>query len=117
MNQETTKRSQLDADALTQVLRTQGVAQLLDEPELTLVMDGMEVRRPGAEVQQHRMRVKALNGGLVNGYRTVNVLGMGPDDARGLVYHRLFSSTAPDFTSENHEVRAAIDRTEEALTT
>ena len=114
-NGESTKRSQLDADQVTRVLREQGAANLLGEEELTLILDGMELRRAGAREQEYLMRVKALDGSLVNGYRSINVLGMGRENARGLLYHRLFSSMAPDFESENFEIRAAIQETEQAL--
>lgn len=109
-----TKRSQLDADSVTGVLREVGVANLRDEPELALVLDGMELRREGSRQQEYLMRVKALDGSLVNGYRSFNVLGMG-QKARGLLYHHLFSSKQPDFLSENVEIQAAIDETEGAL--
>lgn len=59
--------------------------------------------------------MKALDGRLVNGYRSFNVLGMG-QEARGLLYHKLFSSTQPDFQSENVEIEDAIAQTEQALT-
>lgn len=72
--EESTKRSQLDADHVTEVLRLVGVANLLDEPELALVLDGMELRREGSRQQEYLMRVKALDGSLVNGYRSFNVL-------------------------------------------
>jgi hypothetical protein len=111
---ESTQRSQLDADSVTQVLREQGVANLRDEPELELVLDGMELRRPGAQVQEYLMSVKGLDGSLVNGYRSFNVLGMGRE-TRGLLYHQLFSSNLPDFNSENVEIKAAINQTEQAL--
>jgi hypothetical protein len=114
-NGESTKRSQIDADQVTRVLREQGAANLLGEEELTLILDGMELRRAGAREQEYLMRVKALDGSLVNGYRSFNVLGMGRENARGLLYHRLFSSMAPDFESENFEIRAAIQETEQAL--
>jgi len=115
VNGESTKRSQLDAGHLTDVLRAAGSAALQDAREVTLIMDGMELRRPGAAKQAHLMRVKALDGSLVNGYRTVTVLGLGAGAARGVLYQRLFSSTAPDFISENQEVTAAITHTEAAL--
>lgn len=110
-----TKRSQLKADEVTQVLREQGAAQLANEAELTLVLDGMELRRAEAEAQEYLMRVKALNGGMVNGYRSVNVLGLGSQGGRGLLYHRLFSSQAPGFVSETNEIFQAIEKTEASL--
>jgi len=114
-NGETTQRSALDATSVTRVLREHGVAALGDEKELTLVLDGMELRREGAERQEHLMRVKALDGRLVNGYRSLNVLGLGEDEARGLLYHRLFSSTEAGFQSENREIQQAIATTEASL--
>lgn len=114
-NGESTQRSDLDAESVTRVLREQGVSSLQDEAELTLVLDGMELRRAGAESQEHLMRVKALDGSLVNGYRSFNVLGMGQDEARGLLYHHLFSSTEPGFRSESVEIQRAIDTTEASL--
>src|SRR4030067_586310 len=92
-----TKRSRLGAEDVTGILREQGATALMGQEELTLVLDGMELRRPGAEMQEYLMPVKALDGSLVNGYRSFNVLGMGRENARGLLYHRLFSSMAPDF--------------------
>jgi hypothetical protein len=57
----------------------------------------------------HLQRVKRLGGdGLVNGYRTLNAIGMGAGGRRGLLYHKLFSSHAPGFLSEPAETRAAI---------
>jgi hypothetical protein len=41
------------------------------------------------------MQVRDLDEELVPGYRTLNVLGLTPGP-RGLLYHRLFSSQAPD---------------------
>lgn len=111
---ESTLRSRLDAASVTKVLREQGVANLRDEAELELVLDGMELRRAGAHAQEYLMSVKALDGSLVNGYRSFNVLGMGKE-ARGLLYHKLFSSNTPDFSSENVEIKAAINQTEQAL--
>jgi len=114
-NGESTKRSRLDADSLTAVLRQEAVTQLWGETELTLVLDGMELRREGATAQEGLMRVRGLDGKLVNGYRSFNVLGMGAGAARGLLYHHLFSSQQPDFQSENREIERAIAETETGL--
>lgn len=61
------------------------------------------------------MQVKDLDGRLVNGYRSFNVLGMGADGERGLPYHRLFSSEEEGFRSENTEWRQALAETEAGL--
>jgi hypothetical protein len=69
----------------------------------------MELRREGSQQQEHLMQVKALDGSLVNGYRSFHVLGMGKE-VRGLLYHKLFSTTQPDFHSENVEIEDACHR-------
>jgi len=115
VNGESTKRSRLDADHLTEVLCERGVAEIMNAKELLLIMDGMELRREYAQEQKYLMRVKSLEGGLVNGYRSMNVLGLGEKEKRGLLYHRLFSSQAPGFVSENEEIEKAIDRVTQKL--
>ncbi|MDP9315946.1 MAG: transposase [Chloroflexota bacterium] len=114
---ESTKRSpNLDAAHLTATLRTQAVAHLGSVPadELWLIADGSDLRKPHAQVMPHLMRVKDLDGSLVNGYRTLNVLGMTPN-RRGVLYHRLFSSKAPGFISEPHEVQQALQTVSQAI--
>ncbi len=105
---ETTKRSELDPDRLAAKLQAHGVERLRGESDIWVVLDGSDLRKPHAEQMEYLQRVKALDGGLVNGYRTLNAIGLGTGGRRGLLYHRLFSSQAPGFVSEPEEVRAAI---------
>jgi hypothetical protein len=114
---ESTKRSpQLNADHLTAKLRERAVAQLREVPadELWLIADGSDLRKPHARAMPHLMRVKDLDGSLVNGYRTLNVIGLTPK-RRGILYHRLFSSKAPGFVSEPHEVQQALTTVSQAI--
>ena len=60
------------------------------------------------------MKVRALDKSLVPGYRTLTVLGLTPQH-RGVLYHRLFSSTAPDFVSEPAEVQTALQTVSQAI--
>jgi hypothetical protein len=106
---ETTKRSELDPAKLTAKLQAHGVERLRDEAGIWVVFDGSDLRKPHAACMEHLQRVKRLEGeGLVNGYRTLNAIGIGTGGRRGLLYHALFSSHAPAFVSEPHETRAAI---------
>ena len=60
-------------------------------------------------------QVKPLKGtGTVPGYRTLNAVGIG-QERRGLLYHALFSSAAPDFLSEAMEARTAMRSVATAL--
>jgi hypothetical protein len=106
---ESTTRSELDPDRLAGKLQAHGVERLRGEEQIWVVVDGSDLRKPHAERMEHLQRVKRLGGeGLVNGYRTLNAIGMSRGGRRGLLYHRLFSSHAPDFVSEPEETRAAI---------
>lgn len=60
------------------------------------------------------MQVRNLEKKLVPGYRTLNVIGLTPG-RRGLLYHRLLSSQAPDFVSEPAEVQQALSTVSQAL--
>ena len=115
---ESTKRSpDLDAEPLTAKLRPHALEHLasVEADELWLIADGSEVRKPHAHAMPHLMRVKALDGHLVNGYRTLTVLGLTPK-RRGVLYHRRFSSQAPGCLSESHEVQQALTTVSQAIT-
>lgn len=113
----TIKRSpDLDAAHLTAELRAHAVAHLASAPsdELWLIADGSDLRKPYAKALPHLMKVRSLTGGLVSGYQTLSVLGLTPQH-RGILYHRLFSSSAPDFISEPHEVQQALQTVSAAI--
>ncbi len=114
---ESTQRSELDAEHLTKRLREVAVEQLEQAPEdeLWLIADRTDLRKPYAEVMPYLMQVRDLNEKLVPGYRTLNVIGLTPG-RRGLLYHQLFSSHAPDFVSEPAEVQQALATVSQALT-
>jgi hypothetical protein len=116
---QTTKRSpKLDAAHLTAQLRTLAVADLAEQPsdELWLIADGSDLRKPYAKEMPYLMKVRALDKSLIPGYRTLTVLGVTPHH-RGILYHRLFSSKAPDFVSEPHEVQSALTTVSQAIAT
>jgi len=62
-------------------------------------------------VMAYLMQVRDLDEHLVPGYRTLNVIGLTPG-RRGLLYHRLFSSQAPDFVSPRDAQRDDSKRAE-----
>lgn len=106
---ETTKRSTLNPEHLATVLQAHGAERLRGETDLWVILDGSDLRKPHATAMEHLQRVKRREGsGTVPGYCTLNAIGLGQAGRRGLLYHRLFSSAAPDFVSESAEERAAI---------
>jgi hypothetical protein len=112
---EATKRSTLDADHLVARLQARGVEQLRGEAAIWVLLDGSDLRKPHAQAMEHLQRVRRLKGaGTVPGYRTLNALGIG-QRRRGLLYHRLFSSSADGFLSESAETQAALASIGQAL--
>lgn len=75
---ESTQRSELDDRHLTARLREVAVEQLEQAPEeeVWLIADSSDLRKPYAEVMPYLMQVPNLQGELVPGYRTINVMGV-----------------------------------------
>jgi len=113
---ESTHRSRLDAESLTGVLREGGIRRLSEAEgdELWLILDSSDLRKPYAREMPSLMQVRALDGDLVPGYRTLNVLGVTPQ-RRGILYHRLFSSEEAGFVSEPLEVQKGLHTVSQAL--
>lgn len=113
---ESTKRSAIDAEHLVEALCKRGVEQLSksETKELWLIADPSDLRKPYANEMPDLMQVKSLDGRLVPGYRTLNVLGVTPG-RRGILYHRLFSSVAEDFISEPLEVQRGLKQVSQAV--
>lgn len=105
---ETTHRSELDPERLVAKLQAQGVEQLRGEARVRVIVDGSDPRQPHARQMAHRQRVRRLDGpGTVNGYPTLNVVGVGTA-RQGLLYRTRSSSAAPEVESAPAEVRAAL---------
>lgn len=113
---DTTRRGELEPDAIFAALREIGLARLQDTDHLWLVLDGSDLRKPHAQCMEALQRVRPLaGGGLVPGYPTLTILGLGGAGRRGLLYHRLYSSQAEDFVSAPSETRRAIRTVGQAL--
>jgi hypothetical protein len=112
---ETTQRSDVNPATLIARLQARCVAQLTGADAIWVALDGSDLRKPHAWEMAHLQRVRSLDGGLVPGYRTLNALGIGGHGRRGLLYHRPFSSAAPDFVSESREIQSALDAVGQAL--
>ena len=79
-----------------------------------MALDTNDLRKPHAEQMEALTEVRDLEGCLVPGYRVLNALGITPG-ARGLLYHRLFSSAEDGFKSEPYEYRKAVHSVGTAL--
>src|SRR6476661_932884 len=96
----TTRSPDLDPDHLTTRLREQTLAALraAAPSEVWVILDGSELRKPYAKELPYLQKVPALDGGLVPGYATMNVIAVIPG-YRGILYQRVFSSHEPGFQS------------------
>jgi len=111
---ETVQRSDLSEERLSQLLQTAALQQLGEAEEVWVVLDSSDLRKPHAEQMEALMTVRDLDGRFVPGYRVLNALAITPG-ARGLLYHRLFSSQEAGFKSEPHEYREAVRSVGRAL--
>lgn len=113
---ESTKRSEIDAAHLTGELCRRGVEQFgrSEATELWLIGDGSDLRKRYARAMPDLMQVRDLDGQLVPGYRTLNVIGVVPHQ-RGVLYHRLFSSKEKEFVSESQEVQQMLCTVSQAI--
>lgn len=113
---ESTKRSDLDAAHVVEALCRRGVEHLAESEadELWLIADPSDLRKPYATEMPDLMQVQDLDGRLVPGYRTLNVLGVTPG-RRGILYHRLFSSVEEEFISEPMEVQRGLKKVSQAI--
>jgi hypothetical protein len=111
---ESVQRSDLSEEKLTEALQNAALAQLQGQEEVWMVLDSTDLRKPHAEQMEALMMVRDLEGRLVPGYRVLNALAITPG-ARGLLYHRLFSSEEDGFRSEPLEYREAVRSVGRAL--
>lgn len=109
------KRNELRAEALARKLAETAQAQLAGEAEVLCIIDGSDLRKRYATSLEHLDQVRDLEGKLVAGYPTMNVLGIGASGKRALLYHRLYSSCAPGFKSRNREIAEALGQSHERL--
>ena len=64
---------------------------------------------------EHLDTVRSLDGELIPGFYTLNVLAIGASGQRAMVYHHSFSTTEPGFKSVNEETKRAVDQVTQAL--
>lgn len=114
MHGETRKRSELDEARMREGLQAVAVERLAGAEEVWVALDTTDLRKPHATEMEALMVVRDLEKRPVPGYRVLNALGMTPE-ARGLLYHRLYSSTEVGFMSEPYEYREAVRSVGSAL--
>jgi hypothetical protein len=109
------QRSDLNADTLLNHIQAQGATRVAGSDEVIVVLDGSDLRKPHSQTLEYLDTVRDLRGQPVAGYRTLNAIGLTPDGRQTLLYHTLYSTLAPGFTSENTVVLQALEQLTRAL--
>ncbi|MDH3660162.1 MAG: hypothetical protein OEU92_09055, partial [Alphaproteobacteria bacterium] len=75
-----------------------------------LVLDLSDIAKPYAEKMEYLARVRdGSTGSLANGYWLCQVIGVENEDSAVVpLYSALYSQRAPDFQSENEEIKTAL---------
>ncbi|HEY0752345.1 MAG TPA: hypothetical protein VGD98_00065 [Ktedonobacteraceae bacterium] len=89
---ESTRRSELAAEHLTEQLRQMGVGQLQksETQEVWLIADGSNLCKPYAQEMPYLMEVLDEDEQLVPGYRMLTVIGV-VSEHRGILYQKVLS--------------------------
>ena len=109
------ERAEVSAEALGEVLTSEGAKRLKGEHEVLLIIDESDLRKPFASDLEHLDTVRDLEGNAVSGFHTLTILGIGESGVRSLLYQTSFSSHAPGFKSVNDEYRKAMKQVSKAL--
>ncbi len=77
-----------------------------------LVLDLSDIAKPYAKKMEYLARVRdGSTGGIANGYWLCQVIGVENEDSAIVpLYSALYSQRAPDFQSENEEIKAAFSQ-------
>ena len=97
----------LNAQTITKRLTEEGAKKVAWEKEVLLMLDKSDLSKPFARCMEHLDTVRSLDGELIPGFRTLNVLAIGASGQRAIVYHHSFSTTEPGFKYENRHSRIA----------
>jgi hypothetical protein len=104
----------LSLEAITDGLHANARSSLAGDERVFVIEDGSEIRKEHSRKLESMMKVRSLDGHLVNGYRSENAIALSEDCKRvSLLEHRLFSSNEATFRSENvyifHTIRSVAE--------
>lgn len=106
----------IEVEEINDFIRQRGSKSLQGQQRVFVPIDESEIRKPYSKKLENLMRVRDLDGELINGYRTINSIAL-TADGKGLFLLEtiLFSSEEEGFRSENAYEMEMIKRVGEAL--
>jgi hypothetical protein len=102
------QRAEVNAETLIARLLAEGCKRLKNAKQVTVIIDGSDLRKRYSQKLEHLSSVRSLEGTLVAGYPTLNAIGIAEDGTKALLYHETYSSEASGFKSQNELVNAAL---------
>jgi len=114
------KNSDIAPELMNGSLQEEALKKISDKSELYLIHDPSDVRKPHSRKSENLGKVRDLNGNVINGYSTHNIVGVIPNDkAVYPLFHESYSNKDPKFlkaeTIKKLEQDKDFDGKDEAL--
>ena len=91
-------KNSFEASLVNDTLIADAIGQLKDSKELYLIHDPSDIRKPHSEKIENLGKVRDLNGNIINGYSTYNIVGVEHKHHKvHLLSHGLYSNNDPKF--------------------
>ena len=102
-------KNSFETSLVNDTLIADAIDQLKDSKELYLIHDPSDIRKPHSEKIETLGKVRDLNGNIINGYSTYNIVGVEHKHHKvHLLSHGLYSNNDPKFLKAK-EVKSIKD--------
>ena len=92
------KESNLTPELINDELTTRAIEALSEEKEVILIHDPSDLRKPHAEKMDNLGKVRTLEGDIINGYSTHNIVAITPNGKQiHLLSHKMYSNKDEHF--------------------
>jgi len=105
------KENDFEASMINDTLLSDSAEQLKNSKELYLIHDPSDIRKPHSEKLENLGKVRDLNGNIINGYSTYNIVGIEPGKQNvHLLSHETYSNKDENFLSVKHVEQIENDK-------
>ena len=97
------KMSTIEPKLINKALINKAVEKFNDEPELYLIHDPSDIRKPYSKKAENIGKVRSLDSKIINGYSTHNIIAITPNGKKlSLVSNTTYSNKDDNFLSQEH---------------
>lgn len=105
------KFGRLDEELVNDTLMGDALIKLAGQNEVYLLHDPSPIRKPHSTKTEHLGKVTDLNGKIINGYSTHNIIAIIPNEKKvHLLYHESYSNKEPHFLKAEHVKKIKEDK-------